>query len=332
MPRSLAVGSLVSLGLVLLAGSCGARSGLSIPDVTCEAEGATRGCADGCGSGSQTCAAGLWSECEVPVATRACSDGCAEGEERCEGGAWQPCVAPLVQRDCSSVCGAGHETCRAGVWGACDAPLPRPPVLAATVRDFSPKSHDDFEATYKSGLDKGIVDDVLGADDKPVYVSVPPRQSTSGKENFDKWYHDDPVNFAKALPLPLVPSSTAPGSFEYDDPTFFPIDNDLFGNEGRGHNFHFTLEASTRFEYRGGEVFSFSGDDDMWVFVNRRLAIDLGGIHPRLAAEIKLDDIAASHGLTPGGVYPLHFFFAERHTSASTFLIRTTIADPGSCD
>lgn len=266
------------------------------------------------------------------MVTRSCSDGCATGEERCEDGAWQACVAPLAQRDCSSVCGAGHETCRAGVWGACDAPLPKPPKLATTVRDFSPTTHPDFEAAYKSGLDRGIVDSTLGADEKPVYSSAARTQSTSGKQNFDKWFRNDAVNLSTTLDLPLLPSSTQPGLFEYDDPTFFPIENDLLGNEGRGHNYHFTLEARTRFEYRGGEVFSFSGDDDMWVFVNRRLAIDLGGIHPQLSAEIALDDIAGPAELVKGGVYSLHFFFAERHTSASTFRIRTTIADPGSCD
>jgi fibro-slime domain-containing protein len=266
------------------------------------------------------------------VATRSCSDGCAEGEERCEDGVWQPCVVPLVQRDCSSVCGAGHETCKNGVWGACDAPKPRPPVLSATVRDFSPTTHPDFEASYVSGLDRDIVQPQLGLDDKPVYASLGRTKSTSGRQNFDKWFRDDPVNTSKSLPLPLVPSTEQPGAFEYDDSDFFPIDGELFGNEGRAHNFHFTLEASTRFEYRGGEVFSFSGDDDMWVFVNRRLAIDLGGLHQRLSAEVKLDEIATGAGLVRGQVYPLHFFFAERHTVASTFLIRTTIAEPGSCD
>jgi fibro-slime domain-containing protein len=264
--------------------------------------------------------------------TRACFDGCASGEERCEAGVWQACVAPLLQRECSSVCGLGHTTCLGGVWGACDAPLPRPPRLSAVVRDFSPLTHPDFEAAYRSGLDTGIVEPTLGADDKPVYASISRTQSTSGKENFDKWFHDDAVNLSKQLNLQLAPSAVEPGLFEYDDSEFFPIDDELLGNEGRRFNFHFTLEASTRFEYRGGEVFSFSGDDDMWVFVNRRLAIDLGGLHPRLSAEISLDEIAQPLGLERGGVYPLHFFFAERHTSASTFRIRTTIADPGSCD
>jgi fibro-slime domain-containing protein len=79
-------------------------------------------------------------------------------------------------------------------------------------------------------------------------------------------------------------------------------------------------------------VFSFNGDDDMWVFINRQLAIDLGGLHNSLSASVELDGIATSFGLQVGTVYPLHFFFAERHTIASNFSIRTTIAEPGSCE
>lgn len=319
------------MGFLLVAG-CGSRTQLLIPDLTCETEGATRSCADACGTGQQTCTDGIWTECTVPVATRSCSDGCGTGEERCEAGQWQACVVPLVQRACSSVCGAGNETCRNGEWGACDAPLPKPPQIAATLRDFSPLTHPDFEASYMTGLDTGIVKDQLGPDDKPVYAPLLRSKSTSGAQNFDKWYRDDPSNLSMPYEIQLVASTVLPGGFEYSNLSFFPLDDKLLGNEGRGHNYHFTLEAHTTFEYRGGEVFSFAGDDDMWVFINRRLAIDLGGLHQSAMASVNLDEVAASIGLVPGGVFPLHFFFAERHTISSTFTIRTTIADPGSCD
>lgn len=292
---------------------------------------ATRACSDACGAGQQSCIAGQWAPCEVPLAKRPCSDVCGAGEQACTNGAWQTtCEVPALQEDCKSVCGTGHRTCRGGAWRPCDAPQPKPPQLNAVVRDFSPNV--DFEAHYPSTLDTAIVEPLLGNDDTPVYAGMPRTLTTSGAENFYRWFHDDPSNLSAPLELPLTPSSEDPGTFEYVNDFFFPIDDQLKGNEGRRHNYHFTLQASTTFQYIGGERFSFAGDDDMWVFINRRLAINLGGTHRRMSAEVELDTIADSHGLVRGTVYPLHFFFAERHTISSTFTLRTTIADPGSCD
>jgi fibro-slime domain-containing protein len=318
------------IGCVTIA-ACGARTELLTPD-TCPQDGLTRSCVDACGAGLSRCLGGVWSECEVPVATRSCSDDCGSGQEACVQGTWGACQVPDVQRDCASACGPGHETCRAGKWGACDARQPRPPELHATIRDFSPKTHPDFEAAYPGGLDAGIVQRRLGPDDEPVYNGMPRTRSTSGAGNFDKWYHDDPVNLSAPLDLQLKPSPDDAGLFVYDNHAFFPIDGQLLGNEGRIHNFHFTLEAHAQFEYRGGEEFSFAGDDDMWVFINQQLAIDLGGLHQSLSAHIALDQSAAELGLLRGEVYHLDFFFAERHTTASHFTLRTSIADVGSCD
>lgn len=69
----------------------------------------------------------------------------------------------------------------------------------------------------------------------------------------------------------------------------------------------------------------------MWVFVNRALVIDLGGLHTSLSAEVALDEVASEVGITPGGVYPLHIFFAERKTVASNFVIETSIAAAAQC-
>jgi fibro-slime domain-containing protein len=98
-----------------------------------------------------------------------------------------------------------------------------------------------------------------------------------------------------------------------------------FGHEGFAHNFHFTTEIHTRFEYQGGETFTFTGDDDLWLFINGRLAIDLGGLHPSLSATVDLDAQAATLGITPGHEYAMDIFHAERHTDASNFRIETTI-------
>lgn len=194
-------------------------------------------------------------------------------------------------------------------------------VLHATVRDFK-EEHPDFE--YKIKSEKGIVKVDLGDDGKPVYASDTETVSTTGKANFDQWYRDVAGVNAPFL-VDIALKSTGDGFYSYDNPAFFVIDDKGFGNEGNEHNYHFTLELHTEFVYHGGEVFKFRGDDDLFVFINKKLAMDLGGVHGPQEAEAVLDDLAGELGIAPGGKYALDFFFAERHTQESNFRIETTI-------
>lgn len=192
--------------------------------------------------------------------------------------------------------------------------------LVGIVRDFQ-SSHPDFEAEL--GVDPGIVETDLGADLKPVYAGDTP--TTHGQVAFDQWYRDVPgVNLAIPLAIQLVENQ--PGVYTFDNGDFFPIDGQGFGDEGNAHNYHFTYEIHAEFTYEGGEVFTFTGDDDLFTFINKKLAIDLGGTHPALSTTIDLDAIAGALGISVGNVYPMDIFHAERHTSESNFRIQTTIA------
>ena len=101
-------------------------------------------------------------------------------------------------------------------------------------------------------------------------------------------------------------------------------------NDGRPHNFGFTTEIRYFFQYRGGESPAFSGSGGVWIFVNRRLALDLGGLHTRTERTLAVDQSAAALGLTIGALYEVVLFHAERHSTGSNFKLTLTGFSPTS--
>jgi fibro-slime domain-containing protein len=98
--------------------------------------------------------------------------------------------------------------------------------------------------------------------------------------------------------------------------------------DGRlSHNFHFTTQVTYWFKFdpKANARLDFTGDDDVWVFVNGKLAVDLGDVHQPVDGSVTLSAAtAATYGLTEGKVYKLNVFHAERKRESSSF--RLTLA------
>jgi fibro-slime domain-containing protein len=224
--------------------------------------------------------------------------------------------------------------------------------LRALLRDFQPPfnglpGHPDFEPhftkpsaiNFYNMVERGIVQPRIDeATRKPLYAGgAGGTNTTMGPTYFPSWFSDTPtINMTIDYVLPFVEEVAGSGIYVFDRAPFLPIDDGatcpvtpqspcLMGNSRNymTHNYSLTLEFHTKFVYKPGLSFRFSGDDDVWVFVNGALAIDLGGIHQRTEATLNLD--SAQPPLEVGKEYILDFFWADRHVTQANFRVETSL-------
>jgi fibro-slime domain-containing protein len=190
---------------------------------------------------------------------------------------------------------------------------------------------------------KGMVQPVLTTPDYKPKLTTDPSVNVTNAKQLGTWFNTItfPSGQKNDTCVDLVLTKSYDGKWTFDSDKlggFFPIDNfsnpnnikyldNLETAKGKMHNFHFTMEMHMQFVYNEGQNlnFAFCGDDDVWIFINNRLAIDLGGLNNRAKDTLWLDKKKTQLQIADGQVYNMDIFFAERNPVGSNLLVQTNM-------
>lgn len=169
------------------------------------------------------------------------------------------------------------------------------------------------------------------------YKSIVLTDGGNGKYTFEAGYESNKVEYPRNVNFDRENGEIYNGGDE-KNLGFYPLEGlgyeqgGLLKNtsftDSKHRNGGFTLRGESQFVYNEGAnlYFTFTGDDDVYMYINGVLALDLGGAHGRNTKTVKLDSLDKdTYKLKDGEVATFTFFYMERCSDASTFGIETNM-------
>lgn len=94
-----------------------------------------------------------------------------------------------------------------------------------------------------------------------------------------------------------------------------------------GRDYSYSMEGHGQFVFNTEDnlYFTFEGDDDVYLFINNKMVMDIGAAHSITTSTFNLNDYIKECGLKDGEMYDFDFYYMERHSYGANIRIETNI-------